>query len=43
MGLAILVIMLIVIYAIKAASIVKQHDEIIADDVMMCWEPPTHM
>ena len=39
MGIAALIIILVGVYAVKALSIARQHDEIIADDAMMCWEP----
>ena len=37
-----LIIILAAMYAAKAYSISRQHDEIIADDVFMSWTEP-HM
>ena len=39
MQVAILFAILVVIYIAKALLIAWQHDEIIADDAMICWEP----
>jgi hypothetical protein len=35
-----LIIILSIMYAAKAYSISKQHDEIISDDVFMSWTKP---
>lgn len=37
MELVVFIVVLGALYAAKAASIARDHDEIIADDVFMCW------